>query len=79
MYFLQPVLEFSSGTTMHIKFAALLFPFINLFGKKMFHFVSTMCLHLVSKNFLIFVLVFAFVNNRVFLYDAEYVHRVSDF
>ena len=48
-------------------------------GKKMFHFVSTMCFHLVSKNFLIFVLVFAFVNNRVFLYDAEYVHRVSDF
>ena len=48
-------------------------------GKKIFHFVSTMCLHLVSKNFLIFVLVFAFVNNRVFLYDAEYVYCVSDF
>ena len=48
----------------------------------MFHFVSTMCLHLVSKNFLIFVLknsVSAFLNNRVFLYDAEYVYCVSDF
>ena len=49
------------------------------FGKKMFHFVSTISLHLVSKSFLLFVFVFAFVNNRVFLYDAEYVHCVSDF
>ena len=51
-------------------------------GKKMFHFVSTIYLHLVSKNFLIFVLknsVSAFLNNRVFLYDAEYVYCVSDF